>query len=176
VFELGGEVWMIPETSAARQVMLYRAERFPDRWVRYATLIADSEISDATLLERDGRFWLFGTERQAQGNASDTMVVFSADRLEGPWLPHPMNPVLIDRTAARPGGAFVKQGDRLFLPVQDGTLAYGGGLGLAELLQLDAHSVRFAAPRPVRPGNAWDRTGIHTLNRAGSIEVVDSAG
>ena len=176
VFALGGEVWMIPETSSAREVILYRAEHFPDRWVRHATLIADREISDATLLERDGRFWLFGTERHSQGNSSDTMVVFSADQLAGPWLPHPMNPVLIDRSAARPGGAFVQQGDRLFLPVQDGTRAYGGGLGLAELVELDQHAVRFAAPRPVRPGTAWDRTGIHTLNRAGGIEVIDSAG
>ncbi len=176
VFEFGGEVWMIPESSAARQVVLYRAERFPDRWVRHATLIADREISDATLLERDGRFWLFGTERHSQGNPSDTMVVFSADTLEGPWLPHPMNPVLIDRSAARPGGAFVQQGNRLFLPVQDGTRAYGGGLGLAELLELTPEAVRFAAPRPVTPGTAWRRQGIHTLNRAGKIEVIDSAG
>ena len=36
--------------------------------------------------------------------------------------------------------------------------------------------VRFAAPQPVRPGKAWDRRGIHTLNRAGGIEVIDSAG
>jgi hypothetical protein len=176
VFELGGEVWMIPETSAEREVVLYRAEQFPDRWVRHATLIADREISDATLLERDGRFWMFGTERQSQGNHSDTMVVYSADKLDGPWLPHPMNPVLIDRSAARPGGAFVTQGERLFLPVQDGTRAYGGGLGLAELVELNPHAVRFAAPRPVLPGKAWDRAGIHTLNRAGGIEVIDSAG
>ncbi len=176
VFAMGGEVWMIPESSAVREVVLYRAESFPNRWVRHATLISGHEISDATLLERDGRFWLFGTERQSQGNHSDTMVAYSADRLEGPWLPHPMNPVLIDRSAARPGGAFVRQGDRLFLPVQDGTRAYGGGLGLAELVELNQHAVRFAAPRPVRPGKAWARTGIHTLNRAGGIEVIDSAG
>lgn len=176
VFAQGGEVWMIPETSSAREVVLYRAASFPDRWVRHATLIADREISDATLLERDGRFWLFGTERHSQGNSSDTMVVFSADSLGGPWLPHPMNPVLIDRTAARPGGAFVAQGERLFLPVQDGSRTYGGGLGLAELVELNQGAVRFAAPRPVRPGTAWDRQGIHTLNRAGGIEVIDSAG
>jgi hypothetical protein len=176
VFAMGGEVWMIPETSATREVVLYRAESFPDRWVRHATLIADREISDATLLERDGRFWLFGTERHSQGNHSDTMVVFSAEQLGGPWLPHPMNPVLIDRSAARPGGAFVRQGERLFLPVQDGTRSYGGGLGLAELVELNERTVRFAAPRPVRPGKAWDRQGIHTLNRAGGIEVIDSAG
>lgn len=176
VFALGGEVWMIPESSSAREVVLYRAENFPNRWVRHATLIADREVSDATLLERDGRFWLFGTERHSQGNSSDTMVVFSAERLDGPWLPHPMNPVLIDRSAARPGGAFVRQGERLFLPVQDGTRTYGGGLGLAELIELNQQTVRFAVPRPVRPGKAWDRHGIHTLNRAGGIEVIDSVG
>jgi len=176
VFALGRDVWMIPESSSAREVVLYRAESFPDRWVRHATLIADREISDATLLERDGRFWLFGTERHSQGNHSDTMVVFSADRLDGPWLPHPMNPVLIDRSAARPGGAFVRQGEKLFLPVQDGSRTYGGGLGLAELVELDEQRVRFAAPQPVRPGKAWVRQGIHTLNRAGGIEVIDSAG
>ena len=176
VFELGGDVWMIPESSSARQVVLYRAESFPDRWVRHATLIANREISDATLLERDGRFWLFGTERHSQGNPSDTMVVFSADRLDGPWLPHPMNPVLIDRSAARPGGAFVRQGERLYLPVQDGTRVYGGGLGLAELVELTQHAVRFGPPRPVRPGKAWSRLGIHTLNRGGGIEVIDSTG
>jgi hypothetical protein len=87
-----------------------------------------------------------------------------------------MNPVMIDRSAARPGGAFVRQGDRLFLPVQDGSRAYGGGLGLAELVELTQRSVRFSAPRPVRPGTAWARQGIHTLNRAGDIEVIDSAG
>lgn len=176
VFALDGDVWMIPETSAVREVVLYRAEAFPNRWVRHATLIADREISDATLLERDGRFWLFGTERQSQGNHSDTMVVYSAEKLDGPWLPHPMNPVLIDRSAARPGGAFVQSGERLFLPVQDGTRTYGGGLGLAELVELNQRSVRFDTPRPVRPGKAWARTGIHTLNRAGGIEVIDSAG
>lgn len=176
VFALDGDVWMIPETSAVREVVLYRAEAFPNRWVRHATLIADREISDATLLERDGRFWLFGTERHSQGNSSDTMVVYSAEKLDGPWLPHPMNPVLIDRSAARPGGAFVQSGERVFLPVQDGTRTYGGGLGLAELVELNPRTVRFDAPRPVRPGKAWARTGIHTLNRAGGIEVIDSAG
>lgn len=176
VFESGGEVWMIPEGSAARQVVLYRAARFPDRWVREAVLVDGKEISDATLLEQDGRFWLFGTERRCRGNASDTMVAYSADRLTGPWLPHPMNPILIDLGAARPGGAFIRRDGRTFLPVQDGTLGYGGGLGLAELLRLDSETVEFAPPRPVGTGGSWKRRGIHTLNRAGGIEVIDSAG
>jgi hypothetical protein len=55
---------------------------------------------------------------------------------------HAANPILIDRRSARPGGAFIRNGEgRLFLPVQDGTLGYGGGLGLSELRKLDSRAI-----------------------------------
>ncbi|HEV7275818.1 MAG TPA: hypothetical protein VGN80_06000 [Devosiaceae bacterium] len=176
VFARAGEVYMIPEASTAGELVLYRATSFPDRWVREAVLVEGRELNDMTLLERNGRLWLVGSERRGNGNASDTMVVYHASALTGPWLPHGMNPILVDRSAARPGGAFVERGGRVFLPVQDGTLAYGGGLGLAELLVLNEEDVRFGPVQPIASGEAWDRAGIHTLNRAGRLEVIDSAG
>jgi hypothetical protein len=169
-----GEIYMIPESSSAREVVLYRAEAFPDRWVRDSVLLADKDFNDATLLESDGTFWLFGTERFGRGSPSDTMSVYFSPTLRGPWVPHPLNPIVIDHSAARPGGAFVKRDGRLFLPVQDGSQMYGGGLGLVELLKLDADGVAFGAPQAVVGGPAWQREGIHTLNRAGRLEVVDS--
>jgi hypothetical protein len=59
------------------------------------------------------------------------------------------------------------------LPVQDGTEGYGGGLGLSELLQLDENTVRLAPPRPVSGQGDWPYPRIHTLNRAGRLEVID---
>jgi hypothetical protein len=149
---------------------------FPDQWEVDSVLMSDIDINDATLLERHGRYWLFGTQRRGLGSASDTLMVFSAPALRGPWSPHKLNPIAIDRSAARPGGAFIERGGRTFLPVQDGQKSYGGGLGLAELLRLDDEAVVLAAPVPIRPGGAWARRGIHTLNRTARIEVVDSAG
>ncbi|WP_244440036.1 glucosamine inositolphosphorylceramide transferase family protein [Mesorhizobium metallidurans] len=176
VFAHAGEIFMIPESSAAREVVLYRAAQFPDRWVRDTVLLTDRNFNDATLLESDGRFWLLGTERFGYGSASDTMAVYSAPSLRGPWAAHALNPIAIDHSATRPGGAFIRHGDALVLPVQNGSRAYGGGLGLMRLDRLDDFDVRFAPPRPIGPGPAWARTGIHTLNRAGNVEVVDSAG
>jgi hypothetical protein len=176
VFVHDGELFMLPESSAARELVLYRAEDFPNRWVRDSVLIAGRDFNDATLLQSGDRVWLFGTERFGYGSASDTMMAYSAASLRGPWEPHALNPIAIDRSAARPGGAFIRQGDRLLLPVQDGSRAYGGGLGLMELVRVDDEDVVFAPPRPIAPGTAWKRSGIHTLNRAGRLEVVDSAG
>lgn len=176
VFPHDGEIFMIPESSAAREVVLYRASQFPHEWVREAVLIQGREFNDATLLVSRGRFWLVGTERFGHGSASDTMSVYCADDLRGPWAPHLLNPISIDRSAARPGGAFIRTGGDVILPVQDGSEAYGGGLGLMQLVRLDAEDVVFAPPRPIGPGDAWARRGIHTLNRAGRVEVIDSAG
>jgi hypothetical protein len=172
VFDWHGDVWMLPEGSASGRLTLYRAERFPDRWIAEAVLL-EGEISDATLFQKDGWWWLFATERDGYGSTSDTMVVFRAPSPTGPWHPHRMNPVVIDRAMARPGGAFATVGGRTLLPVQDGTEGYGGGLGLSELLQLDENTVRLAPPRPVSGQGDWPYPRIHTLNRAGRLEVID---
>jgi hypothetical protein len=172
VIAWNGEVWMLPEGSASGRLTLYRASEFPYRWVAEATLL-EGEISDATLLEHEGRWWLFATTRDGFGSTSDTMAVFWAPAPTGPWTPHPKNPILIDRRMARPGGAFVRVGGKLLLPVQDGTRGYGGGLGLSELLELDVEQVRLSAPRAVLEAGDWPYPQIHTLNRAGRLEVID---
>lgn len=173
VFVRDGTVWMLPEASAGRRLVLYRAVDFPDRWVPEAVLL-EGEISDATLLEHDGKLWLFATLRDGFGSTSDTLVVFSAPTLTGPWRPHVLNPILIDRRRARPGGAFIRDVEgRLLLPVQDGTLGYGGGLGLSELLALDDTRIGLTEPRAIRPDGDWPYPRIHTLNRCGPLEVID---
>lgn len=173
VFARDGAVWMLPESSGAKRLVLYRADPFPDRWVADTVLLEGIQISDATLLDHGGGLWLFASVGDGLGGASDTLHVYSAGSLRGPWLPHARNPIQIDRAAARPGGAFVRNGEEITLPVQDGTQTYGGGLGLARLLELDDRSVRLAAPVPVDGAPSWPCMGIHTLNRAGRLEVID---
>ena len=174
ILAVGDDVIMLPEGSGGRALVLYRAEGFPTRWERDTELLSDTNINDATLLARDGRYWLVGTEQRDGGSSSDTMVIYSAPALRGPWAPHPLNPIVIDRAAARPGGAFIRQNGRVVLPVQDGTREYGGGLGLMDLVRLNDKEAVWGPVRPIGTGTAWDRRGIHTLNRLGTLEVIDS--
>ncbi len=88
VFERDGAIWMLPEASASGRLTLYRASAFPDRWIA-ETVLVEGEISDATLLEHGGLLWLFATDRDGYGSTSDTLVVFCAPALAGPWKPHP---------------------------------------------------------------------------------------
>ncbi|MFB9949585.1 hypothetical protein ACFFP0_12040 [Rhizobium puerariae] len=175
VFAHEGAIFMIPESGSASEVVLYRADRFPDRWVRDTVLIAGRNFNDATLLRHEGRLWMFGTERFGSGSTSDTMVVYSAPDLRGPWEPHPLNPIIIDRAGARPGGKFIRLEDRIFLPVQNGTETYGGGLGLREITTLNALDVDLGPVLPVTGSVFEGRTHVHTLNRIGRLEVIDCA-
>lgn len=175
VFQRDGTIFMIPESGAANEVVLYRAEQFPDRWVRDTVLLAGHCFNDATLVERDGRLWMFGTERIGRGSASDTLMVYSASDLRGPWQPHGLNPILIDRAGARPGGHVIHKDGKVFLPMQDGTLKYGGGLSLREIIRLDDEDVVLGPSQAVTSGPAWHGTGIHTLTRSGWLEMIDSA-
>jgi hypothetical protein len=175
VFEHAGQVWMIPESSADRTVRLYRADRFPDRWVEEAILLSDIAASDATVIRHDGMFWMFAATRDDFGSWSDTLSLFHAPRLHGPWTPHPANPVLVDQAAARPAGAMVARNGRLWRPVQDCTAGYGCGIGLAEVTRLDREGfeqhVRFA----LHADPAWPGRRFHTLNRAGRLECIDAS-
>lgn len=174
VFPHDGQMWMIPESAADRTVDLYRADQFPDRWTHVATLIKDVAVGDATIVQHNGRFWLFGTVGEGDASSWDALHIWSADRLLGPWTPHGNNPVLMDALGARPGGAFFHRHGELWRPAQDCTTGYGAGLALCRVTKLDDEGFAQEVAAVLRPGGPdWPGTGFHSLNWAAGIEVVD---
>lgn len=182
VFERDGAVWMVPEASSNGTVDLYRARSYPGGWVREATLLSDVAASDATLLERDGRWWLFATVRDGatardpHGAFSDVLCLWSAPDFRGPFVPHPANPVLIDIAAARPAGRVVSRNGALIRPVQDGRGGYGAALALARIDRLDEEGFSQTVETILRPGPLWPGSRLHTLNRSRDFEFIDGSG
>jgi hypothetical protein len=175
VFEHQGQVWMIPESSANKTVRLYRADPFPHRWVEEGILLSDIEASDATIIRHNGSFWMFAATRDGGGSWSDTLSLFHAPRLYGPWEAHPANPVLIDQASARPAGAMIVRDGKLWRPVQDCTNGYGCGIGLAEVTRLDHVGFEQKVRTVLRSDPAWPGRRFHTLNRAGRLECIDGS-
>ena len=175
LIEHAGDLWMIPESMANRDVAIYRCMEFPYRWERSATLLSDIELSDATITQHEGMFYLFGAQWDGFGGYSDTLSIFHSPGLFGPWRPHDLNPVVVDRASARPAGKFVQRNGRLWRPVQDCTYGYGSGLLLAEVLELSPASYRQRNHKILMPGKNWPGRKLHTLNRAGRLEVIDGS-
>jgi hypothetical protein len=176
VFERGGEIYMIPETGAARRVELYRAERFPDKWSLHSVLIDNIAAYDVTLCEHGDRLWLFMATGQWQSSSWDTLEIFHASKLEGSWTPMSHNPVLVDPSGTRPAGCVFQQSGVLWRPAQDSSVIYGGSLSLCRIDELSSDRFRQSTMSHLVPAPASAISGVHTLNCAQGFETVDLFG
>jgi hypothetical protein len=173
VFAHDGTIFMMPETRANETVEIYRCVEFPGKWVIESVLMEDLALSDATLLQRDGLWWIFAAAETFGGSSHDELFAFHARDLRGPWLPHAKNPLISDCRFARPAGRFLVRGTQLFRPAQDCETSYGSGLVWREItiLSPDEFEERSVARWGGQDLGNFD--GVHTYTSAGEFEAVD---
>ena len=175
VFEAEGEMWLMPESSTKRNLILYRAAHYPDSWVPEVTLLEDLEVSDATLVEHQGKWWMLASVRDDGGSYSDTLHIWSASNFRGPWHAHVSNPILIDAARARPAGSVFRLNDRLMRPVQDCASYYGKSVAMMEITRLDHSGFEQSEVSVLKAGSKWPGRRLHIFNRAGALEVIDGS-
>jgi hypothetical protein len=110
----------------------------------------------------------------------DELHVFHAESPLGEWRAHQRNPVKSDVRSARPAGAMFWRDGALHRPAQVCAPLYGSGISLNRVLRLtptdyaERETQRLLpAGRAGLPGR-HALLGIHTLNRAGELTVVDA--
>ena len=167
-----GAVFMLPETSAANELVLYEASDFPRGWRRAAVLLQGVPVVDASVVRSDDRWWMFGG--RADRGSAHNLFIWHAPRLTGPWTPHPANPVKTDARSARPGGTpFVVDG-ALYRPSQDCSMTYGGRVTVSRIDRLTSTSFSETPTASIGPPPGSPQPdGFHTISAAGSITLVD---
>jgi hypothetical protein len=173
VFRRGDTIYMLPESTRARRLDLFRAVDFPWRWEFERTLLADTHLADATLLEHDGLLWLFGTAASHGGNDWEDLHIFYASTLEGNWTPHPLNPVLSDVRSARPAGRIFVDDGALIRPAQDCSVRYGYAMTLNRIDLLTTTGYSETRAGAIDPGWYPGNTATHTIDHTEHLEVID---
>ena len=178
VFEHEGETWMVPETYQAGEIALYRAaDESLDHWERECALIGGVPGADASVIEHDGRWWMFYTLVGAGARDQRELHVAHAPALAGPWTPLATNPVRVNREGARPAGRpFVGSDGVLVLPVQDSSTGYGGATRLLRFPVLTPERVDIDAGAERLTGDLVSAThtaGLHTLSGCGDYTLID---
>jgi hypothetical protein len=175
VWEAEGETWMLPEAHRSNKLTLYRADPFPSRWVPATVIELDRVAVDATPLFHEGRWWLLYAASDDEAHKTGALFASYADRLAGPWTPHPRNPVRLGADSTRPGGTAVTIGGVPVLPVQDCTETYGGAIRALRIDTLTPTEFEssvgngLAAPASAVPYIE----GWHTLSAAGDVTLID---
>ncbi len=167
-----GTTFLLPETSAAGELVLYEAVDFPTRWRPAATILTGVPAVDASVVHYEGRWWMFST--RADRGPNHNLFVWHAPALTGPWTPHVANPVMTDDRSARPGGTPFSAGGQLYRPSQDNSKAYGGGVVLNRVDILNPRSFSERKVRQITPetSSAYP-DGLHTLAETGRRTLID---
>lgn len=175
VFEHEGRLYMVPETAQKRTVELYRCEEFPARWRLEKVLLEGVRLADATLHRGAERWWMFANGAPgASRSFDDELHVFHSERLLGEWRPHARNPVKSDARCARPAGRLYWHGGALYRPAQICAPLYGAGVSINRVLRLTPQEYAERQVERVLPDRSRGLLGLHTVNRAGELTVVDA--
>ncbi len=173
IFRWQNETWMMPESSAAGTLELYRCIAYPLCWQHECTLMQDVRIVDATLHEGEDRWWLFGNIGVGQISTHEELHLFFADTPLGPWIPHPANPVVADPRTARPAGKLLQWDGRWCRPAQDCGVRYGSALWIHEIVEWTPTRYSEGPRQRLEPQSMAGANRMHTLYRDGWLTVVD---
>lgn len=140
LFEMGDDLYMIPETSAEHTIGLWKCTAFPGSWHKVRNLMEGVSATDTTLVHHKGRWWMFtNIDRSGLGDHCSELHVFhSDDPLAGEWTAHAMNPVVRDSRSARMAGPLTwSRHDGLIRPAQVNDHYYGHAVSLQRVTRLD---------------------------------------
>lgn len=129
--------------------------------------LEEARIVDPSLVRHGDYYYLFGGHPQS---AAGMLNVYVADALDGPYLPHPMNPVVMDPSRARMGGRLIQRDGALYRFGQDNSGSYGNGIKVMQITTLSPDAYE---EREVGELRFSDAKGPHTVDARKGKVVLD---
>ncbi|MFO1217417.1 MAG: hypothetical protein U1E89_03430 [Burkholderiaceae bacterium] len=174
VFRHDGHWYMLPESSERGDLTLYVARTFPAEWVPVSRLLTNVRVADATLHRQDGAWWIMaGSADSPGGTLDDTLRIYTAPDLFGPWVAASRHAVRSDPSCSRPAGPLFEWNGRWVRPVQDCRGRYGRALHLLEMDHLDRDGPKEHLIASLYGDAQAGTTCTHTYCRVGNDLAVD---
>lgn len=176
LFLFEGDLYLVPEQKAARRVDIYRCVSYPTEFRLVTTLFEGVRMVDTTIFEHEGRWWLFCAMKGKSLRYDQSLCAFYSEHpLNGPWTPHPLNPLVNDIRSGRPAGrVFRDKEGRLMRPSQDCWPHYGAGLNLFVIEELTIHSYREKRLWTLSGQDSGGLRGLHHMDIGGGLLVMDA--
>lgn len=171
IFLENNKIYVFPEAGRSGHLSCY--EYVPStKSLIFLQVIIDLPVVDATILNHDNKYWLFGTLRGA--DSSNKLYLFFSDNLFGPYTPHNNNPVKNALNGARPAGNFIEVDGIIYRPSQNSENRYGESITIHKITVLNEIDF-IEEPYMTISMNKENfcKYGIHTINAADDIIVVD---
>lgn len=175
IFSFDGEIYMIPETSNAAALYVYRAKQFPQSWERYKRLLTITSV-DTIMVKVTKDELILHTSVGDSCSVENYLI-----RL------NPMFEVVEKRKIKsesdygnRNGGALIKRADNVYRVGQDCSNGdYGKGLLIYKSNDIEnEEEIQYLSVNDFLSFNAIEKSakqycGIHTYNESKKFSVID---
>ena len=163
VFKWRDDYYLIPEAHTETSVRLYKAASFPDKWTYQGDLIAGDHFISATVAYYSSMWWMFVSP---VGN--ETLRLFYAPDLKGPWTEHPGSPVVAkDKNIARPGGRPLIIDGYLYRLGQDCDPTYGNQVFAFQITEISTTAYKekmIETPLVKASSKGWNADAMHHVD------------
>lgn len=176
IFQLDSIIYMIPETTTTKNMVLYRAVDFPDKWEPVHTLISNIELADSTIFN-DGDNTILFTYEQFNGNGSVVKIrVFDANSINLGRLTQISEGDSYSNQLRGAGNLFFHKG-KLIRPSQDCSKEYGYALNFNKVKsyynQYQEEKISTVLPVALNTDLEKKIIGVHTYACTDKYEIID---
>ena len=175
IFEYDEEMYMCPETSESEEIRLYKCIDFPKKWIFHSIAIKNINAVDTMIFNKDGYWWLFTNvdTSKVQEFCSELLIFYSHNPLNGNWIPHKKNPVIVNSGIARNGGILVDDKHHYRVAQRQGFLKYGESISVRKIDILSED--KYSESEFCTLNTNFDKSaiGIHHMHSHKDITVYD---
>lgn len=177
IIEEGGELYMMPESSANQQLEVYKCVSFPNQWELHATAFQGIRVADSVYYnDKNGDSWLFTTYSDSSIDLHCTMLmIYKVDSIDlKTIIPHKKNPILINSTCARNGGHIYEEKGKVYRVSQDNShRMYGHGINVHEITKLTVDDYEEVLVCHTEGNDLPQGIGTHQMCQIDNMFVMD---
>lgn len=178
VFNNGSDLFMIPESSQAKQIRLYKCIEFPLKWELHKILMNDVRAADSSVIKVEN-VWYMLTNICSAGigeHCSELHVYYSKDIESNEWQPLDCgNPVIFDSRYSRNGGVFKLDDMIIRINQVQGKGTYGESFRINKITQLSPQGYKEIVLDEVYPNFFPGITSTHHFHTNEDFSVIDFA-
>lgn len=178
IYEENGDIFLMPESSENKNLEIYKAVDFPITWESYTTAFEGQAVGDAFFhTDSEQQQWLFLNKQAAATSPMNSeLFIYKVDSNKlHTLIPHKQNPVIIDASVARNGGAIFEHDNEFYRPSQrniDGV--YGRSLNINKIEKLTIEEYKETTVQIIEPDFDTKLMGLHHLHKCNGTFVFDA--
>lgn len=167
LIHINDQLFMIPESSERKEVILFQSVEFPVRWKKIKVLISDTEVTDNVFLTINETCYLLST------TMDNEIIIHSAENIFGEWQRIAPSLKVSNHHHRGAGAPYLVDNKMYFLTQECTPETYGKSIYIKELVTLNDTVFDESLIEKINSSiNHSD--GVHTLNFSNNYIVYDS--